>query len=108
MPTARDLRLMAVLTGLFGGLAAAVLVGGADADLLLVAPLVVLAVPLFGGRYVGEEQLHRLRVARAVVPWRPPAIVLPAPRRAPLRVVRAGLLLARSHASRPPPALTIA
>ncbi len=94
---------MLLLSGLFLGLLGAVLVGGVDADVLLVAPLLVLGVPLFGGRYVGEEHLHRLRVAR----WqparlRPQATVVR--RRAPIRVVRAGLLLATAHASRPPPA----
>jgi hypothetical protein len=108
MPSARDLKLMAVLSGLFLGLAAAVLLGGVDADLLLVAPLVVLVVPLFGGRYVGEGHLHRLRLARAVPARRPAAVAPAAPRRAPLRVLCAGLLLARTHASRPPPSLAIA
>ena len=96
---------MLLLSGLFLGLLGAVLVGGVHADVLLVAPLLVLGVPLFGGRYVGEEHLHRLRAAR----WEPPRLRAPAAAavmrlRAPLRVVRTGLLLAAAHASRPPPA----
>jgi hypothetical protein len=96
---------MVLLSGLFLALLGAVVLGGVSADVLLVAPLLVLGVPLFGGRYVGEDHLHRLRAAL----WRPARRRAPAslelPRRAPLRVVRTGLLLATAHASRPPPAL---
>jgi hypothetical protein len=97
---------MLLLSGLFLGLLGGVLVGGVDADALLVAPLLVLGVPLFGGRYVGEERLHRLRAARAVPSRRVPAAVA-VPRRAPMRVVRTGLLLATAHASRPPPSAVL-
>ncbi len=103
MHSSRDLKLMAVLTGAFLALAAAVLFGGVHADLLLVAPLLVLVVPLLGGRYVGEDGLERLRAARHV-PAPPRARSTSSRRRTPVRVVRAGLLLAGAHASRPPPA----
>jgi hypothetical protein len=99
------MRLMLLLSGLFLALLGGVLVGGVDADVLLVAPLLVLGVPLFGGRYVGEEHLHRLRAAFAAPARRRAPASVGIARRAPLRVVRTGLLLATAHASRPPPAL---
>jgi len=102
MHSPRDLKLMAVLTGAFLALAAGVLFGGVHADALLVAPLLVLVVPLLGGRYVGEDELERLRCARLVVAP-PRAVSTPVLRRAPQRVIRTGLLLATAHASRPPP-----
>ena len=79
---------------------------GLSADALLAAPLVVLLLPLLGGRYVGEEQLARLRAAIAPAPRRRPSVLLGAARRMPGRVVpRGGLLLAFSLSVRPPPAV---
>ena len=107
MSERRDLQVMGLLTGVFLLLAGAVLLGGVHPDVLLAGPLLVIAVPLILGRYVGEEQLHRLRGALAAPAPRRRATAPATPRRAPLRVVRAGLMLARTHASRPPPALPL-
>lgn len=106
MPSRRDLALMLFVSALFLGVAADVLSGGLNADWLLLAPLVVLVVPLLGGRYVGEEQLARLRSALSPPPHRKPVRGLApvAPRRAPELVALRGRLVARVHASRPPPA----
>src|SRR5688572_24491699 len=75
--------------------------------LAMVAPALLLLLPLLAGRYLGEEALDRLRLARA----RPPArrrhghAAAPAARRHVALVPRGGLLLASSLATRPPPAL---
>jgi len=100
---------MLVLTVLFLGLFGAVALGEVSADVLLVAPLLALVVPLLGGRYVGEDALRRVAVVYAA--WRsaprrrPVAAARPAVRRAPVLVARGGRLVACSHACRPPPAL---
>jgi hypothetical protein len=108
MPDRRDLGLMAALTGVFAVLAGLVVLGDASADVLLAAPLLCLAIPLFAGRYVGEERVHRL--ARAVRAWhvrrsrRTAAGSAPRRPRTPVRVHFSGLLLGSAGAVRPPPA----
>ena len=104
MPPSRDLKLMLVLGAVFSVLGIAVEVWGASADLLLLSPLLVVAIPLLTGRYVGEEHLHRLKAAVASRrrPRRAPAAA-PRPRRAPVLATRGGRLLGASHAIRPPP-----
>jgi hypothetical protein len=70
------------------------------------APVFLLALPLLAGRYVGEEQLERMRSGfrRARRP-RPRAAAVPACRRVPASFPRGGRLIAHSLAERPPPAL---
>lgn len=96
---------MLVLAVAFSALGVAVELGGANPDLLLVAPLLCLAIPLLGGRYLGEERLARLAAAVAVRRRRPRrAAAAPTPRRAPVLVVRGGRLIGAARAVRPPPA----
>jgi hypothetical protein len=78
---------------------------GLGADWLLAVPVVLLALPLLHGRYLGEERIARLRAARE----RPRRRRAPAdaglPRRAPRGLLpRGGSLLAFSLSVRPPPA----
>jgi hypothetical protein len=78
--------------------------GHVSPDLLLLAPVLLLAVPLALGRYVGEDALERLRAAvhrpRAL---RAP-VAAPRPRCAPVLAVRGGRLIGAALAVRPPPA----
>ena len=70
-------------------------------------PALLLAASLLLGHHPGAELLIRLRAGRA----RPPRarVAAPVPRRpAPVRRTSGGLLLARSLASRPPPAPALA
>jgi hypothetical protein len=83
----------------------ALAVTGSTEALLFMAPALLIAIPLLGGRYVGEELVVKLatrrarprrRIASAAAWSRPPA---PAARRP-----RGTALLAFSLAKRPPPA----
>jgi hypothetical protein len=66
----------------------------------------VLALPLLGGRYVGEERLVRLARRAPVRRPRPRSAAPPVGHRAVRRAApRGGLLIAASMAVRPPPAL---
>jgi len=105
--TRRDRQLLLVLAGLTLVLAPLTLVG-VHADLLLAAPVLVFALPLLGGRYVGEEQLARLAAAFVAGRRRRPApALLPKVRRVPHDLPRGGGLIAASLAVRPPPAPTL-
>lgn len=76
---------------------------GSTEALLFLAPALLIAVPLLGGRYVGEELIARL-VARRTRPRRR-ALASPAPH-SPLAAAlrpRGTALLAFSLAKRPPP-----
>ena len=66
--------------------------------------MLLFALPLLAGRYVGEEHLARL--AAAFVAAAPPSrgVAADAARRSPLAVPRGGRLIAASLAVRPPPA----
>jgi hypothetical protein len=68
------------------------------------APLFLLALPLIAGRYVGEEQLERMRCGLhgARRPRRVAAIPATG-RRFPASVPRGGRLIAQSLAERGPP-----
>ncbi|MGH2919804.1 MAG: hypothetical protein ACRDLS_14575, partial [Solirubrobacteraceae bacterium] len=55
----RDRTLLLGLAGLTLGLACLTLLG-VHSDVLLAAPVLLVAVPLLAGRYVGEERLARL------------------------------------------------
>ncbi|NLT04831.1 MAG: hypothetical protein GXY03_00830 [Solirubrobacterales bacterium] len=78
--------------------------------LLYAAPLLLIALPLLAGRYVGEDRLARAVASRRGK--RPRAERRIAPPRAALRPLaalpRGGRLIAFSLADRPPPALLTA
>jgi hypothetical protein len=103
---ARDQRLLlgaALATSVL--LLLASLAGHADL-LLYAAPVLLVAIPLLAGHYVGEEQLERmgsgLRRARLRAPR---AEAPPALRRVVAFLPRGGRLIAHSLAERPPPTL---
>jgi hypothetical protein len=100
--TRRDRQLLFALAGLSLGLASLTLVG-VHSDVLLAVPVLVFALPLFAGRYVGERQLARLVAGLDARHRRPAAALEPTVRRAPDGVPRGGRLLAVSLAVRPPP-----
>lgn len=76
--------------------------------LLALVPGLLLFAALVLGRYPGERTLVRIATrGRTRRPRRAPRAIAPKPR-APLVAVRAGELLARSLATRPPPPLLTA
>ena len=103
----RDLHLLLGLTALT--LVLVMLQAATGAEVLLASPVLVLALPLVAGRYVGERTIARLasrvvtrvrramRASSACLP-RAPRVVLP----------RGGRLIAASLAERGPPALRAA
>lgn len=101
----RDRHVLLGLAGLALGLMALAALGGAPDQALAFVPLLVLVLPLAGGRYVGEGSLARLGGARAPAHRAAIAEVAPAGLGAPrVLVVRGGRLIAASLAVRPPPA----
>jgi hypothetical protein len=66
------------------------------------APVLVVALPLVAGRYVGEERLRQLRSLGRPRDRRVPA-AMPAVRRPAELVPRGGRLMAHSLAERGPP-----
>lgn len=106
--TTHDLRRLALALTAVGLCCVLPISLGAPVDLLLAAPVLLLALPLLSGGYVGEELLHRIARSRAsrhprrrVPSDGPPA----RPARTP--VPRGGALIAASLAVRPPPAAAI-
>jgi hypothetical protein len=99
----RDRLLLAGFTVLVLAWMVAQALTGAETGLLYLAPALVLALPLLGGRYVGEEHLAAVR---GDIP-----MVVRASKRVSathtfVRVMeRGGRLVASSLAKRPPPAL---
>lgn len=103
--TARDLRHLLLALTAVGVTCVVPIALGAPLDLLLAAPVLLVALPLFCGRYLGEDAIECLalavaarragsrRAARAVGCRR--GCALPP---------RAGALLAFSFDVRPPPA----
>lgn len=83
------------------------LTGSTDA-LLFMAPALLIAVPLFGGRYVGEELIARLAERRRRRPGERVAAAWRLPAAPPRRVARGTRLIAFSLAKRPPPARLLA
>jgi hypothetical protein len=101
--TSRDRYLLlglAALSCALGALALAV-----HGDVLLAAPVLLFALPLLAGRYVGEERLARLAAAFVAKPRRARSCAAPPVRRSPRPLPRGGCLIAASLAVRPPPAL---
>lgn len=81
-------------------------IAGVGDGLAILAPALLLAVPLLAGRYLGEDALERVRLARSAPPRRRRGPVLAGrPRRAAAPEPRGTLLLALRLAKRPPPAL---
>ncbi|MEA2347211.1 MAG: hypothetical protein QOG62_998 [Thermoleophilaceae bacterium] len=73
-------------------------------ELLHALPLLVLLLPLLGGRYLGEERL--IVLVRSHAARRPVrAARATRPVRAPIALPRGGRLIATSLAVRPPPAV---
>lgn len=101
--TRRDRQLLLALAGLTLAIAALTLLG-VHSDLLLVAPALVLALPLLAGRYLGEDQLARLAAAFVAAPTRAVRALTPPAARPSRGLPRGGRLIACSLAVRPPPA----
>ena len=97
----RDRRLLFVLVATTLAAASAVLLG-MHSDVLLALPVVLFALPLLAGRYVGEERLARLAAA-FVSPHRRSYHAPSTARRSPHALPRGGTLIAASLAVRPPP-----
>jgi hypothetical protein len=78
-------------------------VDGVGAGWMMMAPALVLLLPLLAGRFLGEDRLERWSLARRPSRRRPVATVR-LPRRAS-DVVMVGVLLAARAAGRAPPAM---
>jgi hypothetical protein len=100
--TRRDRQLLLGLAAMTLALASLTLFG-VHSDVLLVAPVLVFALPLLAGRYVGEEQLARLAAAYRGARRRPAGTIAPRARRSESRLPRGGRLIASALAVRPPP-----
>ena len=101
--TRRDRHLLFGLAG-FTLVVAALTLVGVHSDVLLALPVLLFALPLLAGRYVGEERLARLAATFLAARGRPTASLPTTARRSPLAVPRGGRLIAASLAVRPPPA----
>jgi hypothetical protein len=103
---ARDQRLLALSAAVAAALACLLALAGHPELLAYAAPLLVLALPLALGRYLGEETLDRLR-ARPRRRTRHPRLAAhrPAGRRVAALVPRGARLIAHSLAERGPPAV---
>jgi hypothetical protein len=98
----RDRKLLLGLAAITLALASLTLVG-VHSDVLLAAPVLVFALPLLAGRYVGEEQLARLVAAYRGARRRPAVTIASQARRTARRLPRGGRLIAAALAVRPPP-----
>jgi hypothetical protein len=86
---------------------AALALTGSTEALLFMAPALLIAIPLLGGRFFGEELIVRLATRRPR-PRRRSAAAAPAPPPAPsVWLPRGARLIAASLAKRPPPAALI-
>jgi hypothetical protein len=89
------------------GVAALAVTGSTDV-LLFLAPALLIAIPLLGGCYIGEELIVRLAARRARPPRRAKSsTALPAPPVPESWRPRGTGLLAFSLAKRPPPLLLL-
>lgn len=101
----RDLRHLLLALTLVGVSCVLPIALGATMDLLLAAPVVLLALPLLTGRYVGEEAIERIAQfigTRAASRRRAPGRLTV--RRGVALPPRVGALLAFALDVRPPPA----
>ncbi len=101
---ARDQRLLALSAAVAAALALLLALAGHPELLAYAAPLLVVALPLVLGRYLGEETLERLRSRPCTGVRHPrPAALRPAGRRFAALVPRGARLIAHSLAERGPP-----
>lgn len=98
----RDRHLLLGLAALTLALAALTL-AGVHGDALLAVPVLLFALPLLAGRYVGEERLARLAAAFVAGRRRAAGSLPTTARRSPRALPRGGHLIAASLAVRPPP-----
>jgi hypothetical protein len=104
---ARDQRLLALSAAVAAALACLLALAGHPELLAYAAPLLVLALPLVLGRYLGEETLERLRSRSRRRARQPrPIAETPAGRGVAALVPRGGRLIAHSLAERGPPVAT--
>lgn len=83
---------------------AALAITGSTDVLLFLAPALLIAIPLFAGRYVGEELIAKLVAGQSDRRRRrAPASLLPSPPPLSIRLPRGTSLIAFSLAKRPPP-----
>jgi hypothetical protein len=102
----RDQRLLLVAAFATSALLLVAALAGHAELLSYAAPAFLLAVPLIAGRYVGEEQLERMRSGLRRVRRLPPRAATPSVgRRLPASLPRGGRLIAHSLAERGPPLL---
>jgi hypothetical protein len=101
--TSRDRHLLLGFAVLTLALAALTLVG-VSSDVLLAVPVLLFALALLAGRYVGEERLARFAAAFVAIRERAVGSRATAARRSPPALPRGGRLIAASLAVRPPPA----
>lgn len=88
--------------------AAALAVTGSTDVLLFLAPALLIAIPLFGGHYIGEELIVKLAARRARPPRRATTSpAWPLPSTPGTWRPRGTGLIAFSLAKRPPPALLL-
>jgi hypothetical protein len=76
--------------------------GSTDA-LLFLAPALLIAIPLLGGRYVGEELIAKFVARRARARTRPASLVRSTPSAPATWLPRGTRLIAFGLAKRPPP-----
>ncbi len=98
----RERHLLLGFAGVLGVLLGLQALLGGDV-ILHVAPLLVLVLPLLGGRYVGEDTIVSLLSPAAVVHERPTSERAVARRSSLDLLPRGGRLLASFLATRPPP-----
>jgi hypothetical protein len=103
----RDQRILLGLALLLVVFAATQSLTGLNPDVLLAVPVLLLALPLAAGRYVGEDGLVRLATRRRAPTRRVASSARPA-LRAPRVMARGGRLIAVALAERGPPAQLIA
>ena len=77
---------------------------GLDGDALLAVPVLLLLLPILGGRYLGEDSLARLAARVAPAARRPVRTAAPSLRRSTRVPARGGALIAVRLAHRGPPA----
>lgn len=85
---------------------AALALTGSTEALLFMAPALLIAIPLLGGRFFGEELIVGL-ASRRPRPRRRSAAVAPSPPAPSVWLPRGARLIAASLAKRPPPALLL-
>lgn len=97
--TSRDRHLLLGLAAL----TLALTLTGVHGDVLLAVPVLLFALPLVAGRYVGEERLARLAAGFVAARRRAAGSLPTTARRSPRALPRGGHLIAASLAVRPPP-----